>query len=195
MTTFSPASPNPSPHRAAIGAFIAAASPFVSPAFGAHVDGSNGKILFTATQSDVPVNGEFKNFTADVDFNPATPDVGKVFISVDVASVSTGSAEADDLLREPDFFDARHFPHATFKSRVTTLSNMDQFQARGDFTLKGHSIELVVPFTARQEAGGLRIDGRLPISRRAFKVGEGQWADTGTLADEVQIRFTLFVPR
>jgi len=66
---------------------------------------------------------------------------------------------------------------------------------RGNFTLKGHSAELLIPFTARAEKDGLRIDGRFPISRRAYGVGVGQWADTGLLADEVQIRFSLFVPR
>jgi polyisoprenoid-binding protein YceI len=112
-----------------------------------------------------------------------------------LASVSTGSAEADDLLRERDFFAAKQFPQATFRSTATSSTNGDQFQVLGDFTLKGRSNELVIPFTARQEPNGMHIEGRFAISRHAYKVGEGQWADTGTIADEVMIRFNLYLPR
>ena len=97
-------------------------------------------------------------------------------------------------MKEPDFFDVKHFPSATFTSRSIALVRASQFQARGEFSLKGHRAELVIPFSVRQEAGGLRIEGQFPISRRAYAVGEGQWADTGTIADEVMIRFSLLVP-
>ena len=180
--------------RTAICVFAATAILSGSLAFGARVDSGNGKIRFTATQSDVPIEGEFRKFTADIDFNPLKPNTGKVALAIDVASVTTGSADADDLLREQDFFDAKHFARATFTSKAIGSVGASQFQVRGDFALKGHSTEVVVPFTARSEASGLRIEGSFPISRRAYKVGEGQWADTGLLADQVQIRFSLYVP-
>ena len=181
--------------RPLIGVFAATAMLFGSLVFGAHVDNGNGNILFTATQSDVSVDGEFRKFTADVDFNPAKPDAGKVALAIDMASVTTGSSDADDLLKEPDFFDVKHFPRATFTSRTISPSGTARFQVRGDFSLKGRSAELIMQFTARPEAGGLRIEGSFPISRSAYRVGEGQWADTGTLADQVQIRFSLNVQR
>ena len=163
--------------------------------FGSRVDGSHGRILFTATQSDVPIDGDFKLFTADVEFDPAKPDVGKVALSIDVGSVTTGSPEADNLLKDQDFLDAKRFPRASFTARAIGAVGPGQFQARGDFVLKGHSTEVVIPFTARPEASGLLIEGRFPISRRTYRVGEGQWADTGTLLDQVHVRFSLHVPR
>jgi len=33
--------------------------------------------------------------------------------------------------------------------------------------------------------------GTLPISRLAFKIGEGSWSDTGTVADNVDLKFRL----
>ncbi len=195
MTISLPKLPAPSERRIAISVVTATALIFVPLAFGAHADNANGKVQFTAKQADVPVDGEFKKFVADVDFSLTRPDAGKVDFSVDVMSVTTGSSDADDLLKEKDFFDAKQYPRATFTSKTISSSGGAQFQARGNFTLKGHSAELVIPFTARTETNGLRIDGRFPISRQAYKVGAGQWADPGLLADEVQIRFSLFVPR
>jgi hypothetical protein len=31
------------------------------------------------------------------------------------------------------------------------------------------------------------------LPRTQFKIGEGAWSDTGTVADEVQVKFKFFV--
>ena len=178
--------------RAITGLLASSAVLLGSAVLGAHPD--HGKILFSATQQDVAVEGEFRKFSADIEFNPTKPNAGKVTLVIDLASVITGSSEADDLLKDKVFFDAKHFPQATFNSKSIDKSAAGQFQARGDFSLKGRSMELVIPFTARSEGSGLRIEGHLPISRLAYKVGEGEWADTGTLADQVLIMFSLHIP-
>jgi polyisoprenoid-binding protein YceI len=187
--------PAHAPGRSTAGAFALIALLFAAPASGVQVDNGNGRVMFTATQSEVQIDGEFMKFTGDVDFNPAKPNAGKVVITIDVASVATGSSEADDLLKEKDFFDAKRFPRASFTSEEITSAGAAQFQVRGNFALKGRSTELIIPFTAYPEAAGFRIEGHMPLSRRAYRVGEGQWADTGTLADDVQIRFVLHIPR
>lgn len=165
-----------------------------SLAFGGHVDNRSSKIQFTAMQSEVAVDGKFQKFVADVDFDLAEPAAAKVDLVIDLASVSTGSSEADELLKSKDFFDAAHFPQASFSARTINATGAGQYQASGLFTLKGRSVPIVVPFSARPEGAGLRIEGRLPISRLAYHVGEGQWADTGTLDDQVQILFSLYLP-
>ena len=182
--------------RRTIAVLLAAAALLVgSTVFGALANNGSSKILFKASQSDVSVDGEFRKFTADVDFDPARPAAGRVNLVVDVGSVSMGSADADALLKGKDFFDVAHFPQATFASQAISTTNAGHFQARGQFTLKGRSTGLTIPFSVRPEGAGLRIEGSVPVSRLAYKVGEGEWADTGTLADQVSIRFNLYVPR
>lgn len=166
-----------------------------SPCHAAPVDGSRSRIVFTATQMDVSLDGSFARFTADVDFDPAKPETGKVDLVITVASVATGSAEADDLPKAKEFFDAAHFSQATFTSRSIAPTGAGQFQALGELSLKGRRAAISVPFSVRPEGGGLRIDGSVPVSRLTYRVGEGQWADPGTLADQVQIRFSLYLPR
>ena len=46
---------------------------------------------------------------------------------------------------------------------------------------------------ATPQGKAVSIDGTLPISRLAFKIGEGSWSDTGTVADNVDLRFRLVV--
>lgn len=182
--------------RRLIAPALAAATILAGTAmFGARADNAQGKIGFTATQSEVAVDGEFKKFAATVAFDPSQPGTGRVDLVIDLASVTTGSTDADDLLKGKDFFDVAHFPQARFTSTAIAAAAAGRFQARGEFALKGRRGELLVPFTARPEGAGLRIEGSVPVSRLAYQVGAGQWADTGTLADPVQIRFSLFVPR
>lgn len=166
-----------------------------SPGHATPVDGNRSKIVFTATQMDVSLDGRFASFTADVDFDPEKPESGRVDLVITIASVATSSAEADDLLRAKEFFDAAHFPQATFTSRNIAPTSTGQFQALGELTLKGRRAPIRVPFSVRPEAGGLRLDGSVPVSRLAYRIGEGSWADPGTLADQVQIRFSLYLPR
>lgn len=157
--------------------------------------GDANQLGFTATQADVAIDGEFRSFTADIDFDPAHPANGKVALTIDVGSVSTGSRDADELLKGRDFFDAAHFPEARFASTTISADGPERFRARGQFTLKGRSSELVIPFSAHPADGALRIEGSVPVSRLTYKVGEGEWADTGTLADRVLIRFDFRLPR
>ncbi|MNT76327.1 YceI-like domain protein [compost metagenome] len=69
----------------------------------------------------------------------------------------------------------------------------NRYQVSGKLTLKGITRELSAPFTATSQGKAVSIDGTLPISRLAFKIGEGSWSDTGTVADNVDLRFRLVV--
>jgi polyisoprenoid-binding protein YceI len=166
-----------------------------STAFARLAASQGAELKFVASQSDVPFAGNFRKFSADVDFDPAKPVSGKVNIVIDLGSVDTGSADADAMLRGKDFFDAARFPQATFTSTAIAAESAGRFRAIGQFTLKGRSLALAVPFAARPEAAGTWFEGSVPVARLAYKVGEGEWADTGTLADQVLITFKLFVPR
>lgn len=157
--------------------------------------GQHAEIKFSASQMNVAVDGEFKKFSADVEFDPAAPTVGKVNVVIDAATADTGSQDADELLKGKDFLDVAHFPRATFASSSITAAGAGKFLANGQFTLKGRSLPLVIPFKVRAESAGTWFEGGMPLSRLAYKVGEGEWADTGTISDQVQIRFKIFVPK
>lgn len=154
----------------------------------------DGALTFVASQSGVPVPGEFKKFSADIDFDPAKPAAGKVNVVVDLASVATGSGDADAMLKSKDFFDAGDFPQARFASTSIAADGAGKFRAAGQFTLKGRSLALAVPFAVQPSADGYWIEGSVPVSRLAYQIGQGEWSDTGTLSDQVLIKFRLFVP-
>jgi polyisoprenoid-binding protein YceI len=153
------------------------------------------ELKFVATQAEVPISGRFKTVKADLAFDPAKPSPGDIRIVVDTASVDTGSAEADTLLKGRDFFDTARFPQALFTSSSITTQGTGRLLASGRFALKGRDLPLTIPFSARPDGPVWRLEGSVALSRLAYDVGKGEWSDTGTLADTVVISFKLLVPR
>jgi hypothetical protein len=49
-----------------------------------------------------------------------------------------------------------------------------------------------VPLTMTQSGAVTVATGVLPIKRLAFKIGDGEWADTSMVADDVQVNFQVF---
>jgi polyisoprenoid-binding protein YceI len=181
--------------RLAVVSALAAMSLLASTAVGALASSEQSQVKFAATQAEVELDGEFRKFTADIDFDPTRLGSAKVDIAIDLSSVDTGSGDADALLKGKGFFDVAHFPRASFTSASIKAVAPGKYLASGKLTLKGVSADLVVPFAARSDGAGTWFEGALPVSRRAYKVGEGEWADTGTLSDKVDVLFKLYVRR
>jgi polyisoprenoid-binding protein YceI len=165
------------------------------PAAAAAADPARSQVKFAYSQMNVAGDGDFKKFSADVNFDPAKPEAGKVSLTIDMAGVDAGSSDANDLLKTAPFFDVAKFPRATFVSTAIKAAGPGRFVATGDLTVKGRASAVTVPFVARTEGAGQWLEGVVPVSRTGLHVGEGEWADVGTLADAVQVRFKLFVPR
>lgn len=157
----------------------------------AELDVAKSRVSILSKQMGVPVEGEFKRFTAQIAFDPAKPSAGQAQIDIDIASFELGSEDFNRETRKPEWFDAVKFPRATFVSTAITPAGKDTFQARGQLTIKGVTREVVAPVRYRQEAGALVFEGVLPIKRLQFNIGSGAWKDTSTVADEVDIRFHL----
>jgi len=150
-----------------------------------------GAIRFTASQMGVPLQGAFGSFVADVDFDPVRPETGSVQVRVAVASVDAGANSANELLRGESFLDAARFPQASFEASEFKARADGQFVATGAFTLKGRRISVPVAFATAAADGERSYDGAFTISRLFFQVGQGEWADTSTLDDTVQVQFHL----
>jgi len=183
------------PSFCAIAAIAAASSVAATTGSPAIADAGHGQIKFIAHQSEVALDGRFDKFTADIDLDPAHPQGGKVEVAIDLASADAGGPDANSLLKSQEFLDIARFPSATFEATSIEALPDGRLQAKGPLTLKGHSASIVVTFATRRDASGLWFDGGTTISRLAFQVGEGQWADTSTLDDDVQIQFKLPIAR
>lgn len=151
-------------------------------------------IEFTSTQMGVPIKGSFKEFTSDVRFDPKDPKKGRASITIHIDSIDAGSDEATVEVKRRPWFDVANHPKAEFVSGTLTPLGQDRYIVAGKLTIKGRSREVRAPFTVKKEKDLWLFEGAFKIDRLDFAVGEGAWSDTGTVANEVELSFRLYVP-
>jgi polyisoprenoid-binding protein YceI len=148
-------------------------------------------IAFVVKQMGVPVEGRFKKFEAQIDFNPAKPESGKIAFTIDTGSASMGAPESDAELPKATWFNVPKFPQATFQSTAIKALGAGKFEVAGKLSIKGGVRDVVVPVALTQSGAVTTANGVFAIKRLAFKIGENDWSDTSMVADDVQVKFKL----
>ena len=148
-------------------------------------------VTFTSKQMGVAVDGRFRKFAADIRLDPAKPAAASARIDIDLASIDAGSKDADDEVVGRQWFNVKSFPSASFVSSSVKALGGDRYEAAGRITIKGKAQDAVLPFTVRQDGRTAIFDGGFVLKRLDFAIGEGLWADVGTVANEVQVKFRL----
>ncbi len=153
------------------------------------------EIRFFAKQLGANVEGRFRKWKANVDFRPNDLANSKADFEIELASIDLASEEIEAELRGVLWFDTARFPVARFGSTSIRGLGSDRYEIAGRLALKGVAKAVVVPMTLRKDAAGNSVaEGQLTLQRLDFKVGEGLWADTATVANEVVIRVRMVLP-
>ena len=161
----------------------------------AQVDAAKSSVIAVSKQMGVPVEGKFRRFSAQVSFDPAKPADGRASIEIDIASFDLGDADFNRETAKKEWFDAAKFPKATFVTTAIKPAGAGKFEAAGKLAIKGITRDVVAPVSFKAEGGQQVFEGVLPIKRLTFNIGEGEWKDTSTVADDVQIKFRLVTAR
>ena len=148
-------------------------------------------ISFGYKQMNVPLDGKFKKFAAQIDFDPAKPEAAQAKFDIELASIDTGSSDADDEVVGKDWFNAKAFPTAKFVSTGVKALGGNRFEVQGKLTIKGKTLPVSAPLTFKPDAALALFDGSLTIKRLDYAIGEGEWADVSTVANEIQIKFHI----
>jgi polyisoprenoid-binding protein YceI len=152
---------------------------------------AQSEIAFVSKQMGVPVEGRFKKFDAQVAFDPKKPETAKIAFTVDLGSAALGAPETEAELVKPVWFNVPKFPQATFQSTSVKSLGGGKFEVAGQLSIKGNARNVVVPVALAQAGGNTTATGAFAIKRLDFKIGEGEWADTSMVADDVQVKFKL----
>jgi polyisoprenoid-binding protein YceI len=174
--------------KVAASAPAVAAAPAAAPQ--AKLVAAGSEVTFTAKQVGVPMDGRFKRFDAQIALDPKQPQTGKINFSIELGSVNI-AADTDAELVKPEWFNTAKFPKATFVSTAIKATGAGKFDVTGKLTIKGQSRDLTVPVALAAAGGNTMATGSFAIKRLDFKVGEGDWADTSVVANDVQVKFKL----
>jgi polyisoprenoid-binding protein YceI len=131
------------------------------------------------------VRGHFKQWTADLAFDPASPTKASVQASIEVGSIDTREEKRDAHLKSPDFFDAAKFPKITFKSTKVESAGPKHYKVTGDLTIRDATHPVVLDVeelgSGKDPWGGTRLafSAKASIDRREFGLKWNQALETG----------------
>lgn len=175
----------------AVAAFAAAL-----PADAAHwtVDPSS-KLGFSVVWSGEPLNGTFKRWKADVEFDPVDLARSHVVATIDTGSLVTDYPEGDSGLKGEMGFAVGHFPTARFETTAFRKLPDGSFQADGRLTIRGITRPLKLPFKLAIEGNRAHVVGRTTVMRTDFGVGQGEWTAPEPVAHQVTVTLDLTATR
>jgi polyisoprenoid-binding protein YceI len=159
------------------------------------IDPAKSEVVFVSKQMGVPVQGRFQRFDAQLQFDPQHPETSKATLSIDIGSATMGVPESDAELPKAPWFNAAKFPKAQFVSSSVTALGDGRYQAAGKLSIKGAQQDVVVPFQLKPAGSATEAVGAFTIKRLDFKIGEGEWADTSMVANDVQVKFKFTLVR
>jgi polyisoprenoid-binding protein YceI len=145
------------------------------------------------------VEGRFKDFNGTIRYDEKDITKSSVDFTAKIESIDTGVEARDKHLRTADFFDAAQYPSMTFKSTRVERKGKDSYILYGDFTLKGVTKQVSLPFTitgAIKDARGntrFGINAKTKINRRDYGITWGKPMENGGLdiGNEVAIELHL----
>jgi polyisoprenoid-binding protein YceI len=176
-------------------AFVVLLSALLLPSVAAGAQGvlvDKSEIRFVSKQMGVNVEGRFRKWKASVAFDPKDLAHSKADLDIDLGSIDLASEDSEAEMKGKVWFDTARFPSARFVSSAIRATGPDRYEVVGALTIKGITRDAVVPLALTRDGGGNSVaEGTFTVKRLEFHVGEGEWADPTTVANDVQVRVRM----
>ncbi len=174
-------------HRSAVALAAALLASLATAQSANYRQAAGSSLGFRFTYQGQAMPAHFSRFDTRFSFDPSKPAAAVLDVRIPLASASTGDAEQESTLQSSDFFNAAKFPEAHYTAQGVRALGGNRYAADGQLSLRGISKPVTLTFTWTPGAQPV-LAGSATVSRLAFGVGgAGDWADTGTIADSVQV--------
>ncbi len=153
-----------------------------------------------------------KDWSAEIEYDPARPQRTKVSVTVTTRTLEIDSpparllaavdpdgpsaedrVEIGDKMLGTEQLDAETYPTITFVSTGVERRGERELRLRGTLSLHGRSREIEVPVTLEPGAAGVRVIGEFTIKQRDYGIEPVSIGGVVKVADELDIRFDVFV--
>ena len=163
------------------------------------IDPAHSNIYFSIDHIYSKVQGNFQDFSAFIDFDPAKPNASRFNFEIKVNSIATGIAKRDKHLLSNDFFDAATYPLIKFSAISISDGGNGQLKLTGKLHIKGKEHDLVLPlhFAGIKDhpaAAGKQVigfNGRITLDRLLLNVGSGKYYEKGLVGKDVEVLVSI----
>lgn len=158
------------------------------------IDARQSRIAFSTRWAGQAVNGNFRQWSGDIKFDPANLAGSKAVILIQTGSGITGMKEPDDNLSGEDWFNVRRFPTARYETTAIRSVGPNRYVADGTLTMKGVAYRLALPFTVTIAGNVATMTGQATLDRMTLRLGvesdsSAEWVARETVVN-VAVRAT-----
>ncbi|MBL6664547.1 MAG: YceI family protein [Rickettsiales bacterium] len=161
------------------------------------INPEHSSLEFVAYQNNSNIEGSFKDFDGDINFDKDNLDESNVKINIYTSSISMSFSEALETIKNKDWLSTELFKKAIFEStRIYRGSGPKQYKADGYLTIKGVKVQTTLDFVINEYSKtSAKITGSTTIKRARFKVGPLSQLKSQGVDNRVDIRFVISAGR
>lgn len=145
------------------------------------------------------VRGRFEKYTGAIQLDDDDMSKSWVEVTIDAASIDTGTAQRDTHLRSADFFDVETFPELRFRSTRVEDTGKGRLRVTGELTIKNTTREVVLDAEPTGRGmdpwGNERIGfaAKATIDRKEFGLHWNQLLEAGgvLVGERVELEFDV----
>ena len=158
------------------------------------LDPKESKVIFKYSFEGKPYQGEFKNVKATFDIDPLKPGSCKFVVTIPMKEIQVDNKEAKDYMEDVELFDVDQFPTSTFKAEKCSLKSANSFVAEGMLTIRDQTHPISFPFKLDIDLAKARfhLTSQVTIQRLKFGVGQGYWANTAAVPNDVVVAVDVY---
>ncbi|WP_035238974.1 YceI family protein [Desulfobacter vibrioformis] len=162
-------------------------------------DKDHTEIRFEINHILTTVSGYFRDYDADISFDPKHPEDAKFNFTVKVKSIDTHIEKRDAHLGTGEFFDSDTYPEMTFVSKKISKIAKGRYALEGVLTIKDVSKNIKTqfqyfgpkphPFAKEKMVSGFTTE--FSLNRLDYHVGNGKYVKMGIVGENVHITITI----
>ncbi len=141
-------------------------------------------------KASTSIAGKFDKWDASLTFTSPDETTGALEITIQAASVDTGSGMKNGKLKSKDFFDVENNPLITFKSTKVTRTGHLTYEVDGNFLIRGvSSPEKLALKVDTRGTDTIDVNGKMVFNRKDYGMNKG--IPFIKIADHVAVNFHL----
>ncbi|MEZ5491985.1 MAG: YceI family protein [Gammaproteobacteria bacterium] len=160
------------------------------------LDPAQSLVIFKYSYGSEPFQGEFRNVQATFDIDPLRPSACEFQVTIPINDVYVDSPEVKDYLLDYELFDVDTWPTATFTAENCSVQSANSFVSDGTLTIRDQTHPISFPFMLDVETCDgqvcFHLTSEVTIQRLEYGVGQGYWANTAEVPNEVTIEVDVY---
>jgi len=144
-------------------------------------------ISFSGTHDGNAYSGSFGNWDAAIRFDPETPEMASVSVTVSTLSAVASQKLYTDSLPSPEWFNTAAFPTAFVEVVDITKSDDGSYASTASLTLKDLTVSAAFPFSLEIDGDLARMSGQAIFQRTELNLGQSSDPGADWVSEDVTV--------